>query len=223
MASISGFQVPGRHAPVLAALADIPEPEWAQILEAAEKDEATSLKAFTATLNDLLGGTDLSGESAIRVLISLQSVVATHQWDVDEVARLASASDDVGLAADKQQVLESRLKSLLRSEHLTTMAKSVDLVGEQPALFHSGRILSDLRPIFPEDPSARPSSFVVTHTFRFDYYDTDHARMRSFEMGISPSDLDDLVDMASRARAKQDALEGFLGDAGASIIDPEVS
>ena len=60
---------------------------------------------------------------------------------------------------------------LLNIEALNTIAKAARLLRDGERLYCSGKILLTYRPVFGQDPAARPNGAVITHTLKIGYHE----------------------------------------------------
>jgi hypothetical protein len=105
----------------------------------------------------------------------------------------------------------SVLDQLMSVDALDVVAKALRLQRDGERLYCTSKILSDVRPVFGPDPTARPVGAVLTHTLKIGYHEgREHLE---FYVILETSDLEDLEEVVARARAKDRTLREFLTDA----------
>lgn len=104
--------------------------------------------------------------------------------------------------------LRLMLERLLNIETLKTVAKASRLQRDGERLYCAAKILSDIRPVFKDDPSANPAGAVITHTLKVGYHEgRDHMET---QIVLDSDDLDKLADIVHRAQLKDKTLRSFL-------------
>ncbi len=108
-------------------------------------------------------------------------------------------------------LLRTRLEKLLKVETLLVIAKASRLQRDGERLYCESKILSDIRPVFGEDPTARPSGAVITHTLKIAYH--EKGKHHDFHLVLDSVDLGALKDVIDRALVKDETLRSLLKDA----------
>lgn len=117
-------------------------------------------------------------------------------------------SGDLRLTPKDLAKLQSILKRILSIDTLRMIAKAARLQRDGERLYCSSKILSDMRPVFGEDPTIRPIGSVLTHTLKVTYHEgRDH---REFHVVLDSDDLEALGEVVQRARAKDKTLRELL-------------
>ncbi len=109
------------------------------------------------------------------------------------------------------------LDRLLNIETLNTIAKAARLLRDGERLYCSGKILSDIRPVFGQDPAARPNGAVITHTLKIGYHEgSGHVE---FHVVLDSADLLALAEVVKRAEIKDQTLRDLLKSANLPDLD----
>jgi hypothetical protein len=104
--------------------------------------------------------------------------------------------------------LQSVLERILSIDTLKMIAKAARLQHDGERLYCSSKILSDMRPVFGEDPSIRPVGSVLAHTLKLTYHEGgDH---KEFHVVLDSDDLEVLGEVVQRAQAKDKTLRELL-------------
>jgi len=110
-----------------------------------------------------------------------------------------------------------RVKALLQADDsLGIAAKALGLLADQERTFHSCRILSDVRYIFGDNPSAPPKAAVVAHSLNLVYGEMDG--MKQMYVAVDGSDLKRLKAAIERAEAKELNLRSMLQKQGTNCL-----
>lgn len=155
------------------------------------------------TLYTLYQIRELSGVTAQRFLEDLINGIRNSR-------ELELAQKDVGK-------LKSLLERLMSIDTLKTIAKAARLQRDGERLYCNAKILSDIRPVFGSDPTARPLGAVLTHTLKIAYHEgREH---REFHLILDSTDLITLSEIVSRAQAKDRTLRELLKDVELPSLD----
>ena len=160
---------------------------------------------------------DLSGEQLSDILATLFSLyIVRGQADVslkrfvDDLieAMRATGRDDLMVPPEQSSAIKERLARLLDIEPLNTFSKAVGLRGDHQRTFCDARILTDLRPVFGQDPSAPPVGAVIVHNLKLEYHESgDH---KEFFLALDSDDIETLIEALERARIKSKSLQSLL-------------
>jgi hypothetical protein len=113
--------------------------------------------------------------------------------------------------------LRSLLERLLNIDTLKTIAKAARLLRDSERIYCNAKILSDIRPVFTEDPAARPLGAVLTHTLKIVYHQgNDHVE---FHVVLDSADLGALGEVVRRAEVKDNTLRELLKSAELPSLD----
>ena len=109
---------------------------------------------------------------------------------------------------DEISELRSRLERLLSIDTLKLISKAARLQRDGERLYCEAKILSDIRPVFGSEATARPAGAVITHTLRVGYHEgKDH---REFHIVLDSTDLEALNKVVQRAQDKDRTLRDLL-------------
>jgi hypothetical protein len=212
------LRVPPRDAPVLKRVAALTDEEAERFLASLAEDSASSAISLANRLDAAVPElAPIKGDTVLGVLFSLSSLHSTHSWDLKDIAESVSRSTELDLDDEAQGRLVKRLLSALALEPIAAFAKAVDVVADQNHILHTTRILTDVRPVFQDDPKAAPLGAVVLHTVKLEYF--SEGRMRRLYVSASESDLRSLRDAIDRAIEKAENLRPLLDRVGLSNID----
>jgi len=115
------------------------------------------------------------------------------------------------LSPELISIARRRFEILLNIETLAAISKAIRLQREGERLFCDATILSDMRPVFTEDPAARPSGFVVNHVLEIEYH--ENGEHKGFFVVLDAVDLATLKKTVDRASAKDKTLSVLLEEA----------
>ena len=223
MPIVTNLRVPAAHQPALRLIADLPDDANARLQQALEGDGAlVSTANVVERLRKNVPELEAVGaETFISMLFSLIAFHTAHSWSFDKVAQTLTESRQLNIDEERKPVFHSRLLAILGVKPLIALAKAVDVAGEQSHIFHTTRIVTDIRPVFGDDPSAGPLGAVMVHTLVLEHYDVDGG-IKSFYIGLSDPDLKLLREAVDRAASKSESLRILLDRAGLQEVNPEV-
>jgi hypothetical protein len=104
--------------------------------------------------------------------------------------------------------LREKFEKLLNVDAFNLLAKAKRLQRDGERLYCDAKIISDIRPVFGAEPTARPIGAVVTHTLKIGYHEGE--AHREFHIILDSVDLDALSGIISRAEAKDGTLRDLL-------------
>jgi hypothetical protein len=218
VAQLKKLRVPPRDAPILKRVAALTDEEAERFLAALAEDSVSSAMSLANRLDAVVPElSPIKGDAILGVLFSLYSLHTTHSWHLKDIAESVSRSTELGLDDEAQERLVKRLLSALALEPIAAFAKAVDVVADQSHILHTSRILTDVRPVFQDDPKAAPLGAVVLHTVKLEYF--REGRIRRLYVSASDGDLRSLRDSIDRALAKAETLRPLLDQVGLSNID----
>ncbi len=115
-----------------------------------------------------------------------------------------------GLRTEKKDVPKLRLKftRLLNIETFNALAKAKRLQRDGERLYCDAKVVSDIRPVFGSRPTSLPVGAVVTHSLKLGYHES--GEHKEFNVILDRIDLDLLVDVIGRAKAKDTTLRALL-------------
>jgi len=206
------IRVPEQHRDALARLAKLDSEEWERIHEAFLGLDALDEHVFAKRATQIVPEIPLeTADAVIEAVLSMSVSVANHSWTPSDLAQVIAASPDVDIINDERKSLQDRLSTLLTMPSLSLIAKAATVVGSHERVFHTARVLTDIRPIFPDDPAQRPVAATIIHTLRLDYFkarsDTE------IYISMDREDLLKLSEEVDRALKKGAALEDLLQSA----------
>lgn len=155
----------------------------------------------------------------VEMLLGISILRFGHGQTAEEVAEGVSSSSDLKVEGRIRQRLSARLASLLTAESLVLIAKAIDLRQDQQRVFHTARILTDLRPIFSDDVNSPPVGTVAFHELKLEYY--EDGDIRSIFVGLSEEDLNALSRAVERAQSKSAAIAKWTLGSDLRQIEPE--
>jgi hypothetical protein len=118
--------------------------------------------------------------------------------------------DDINLQVD-YDLLKRKLETFLDIRKLKLISKSTIVQRDGERLYCESKILSDIRPIFDDDPSVMPSGAVITHTLKITYHTgTDRQELH---VVLNSEELELLHEVIARAQTKEKTLQALMKEA----------
>jgi hypothetical protein len=104
--------------------------------------------------------------------------------------------------------LREKVEKLLNVHKLKVISKATRLQLDGERLYCESKILSDIRPVFDDDPEVDPIGAVITHTLKLGYHiGREH---KEFHIVLDADDLESLKSVIDRAYAKNQTLRVLL-------------
>jgi len=225
MASDNGYpssrvalQIPRRYIDPIAAISRLPDTTVEELIRAFESvpiernpEKATALivEMVQSIAIEELG----SIVDAVYALYRVREFTSLSQrgFVFELVESIRSQCPDAITAGDVGRVRE-RFEQLLSIEHLGALSKAFRLQREGERLYCEAKILSDIRPIFEGDGSAKPENAVITHALKVNYH--EGAELKEFFVVLDREDLNALRSVIDRAIVKDGTLRKFLEEGG---------
>jgi hypothetical protein len=95
--------------------------------------------------------------------------------------------------------------------------KATSLLAEHQHVFQDVRVLSDIRPIFGENPQELPIATVITHVLKISFLVRDH--IEEFFVAMDTPDVQKMIDVLERAKAKTQSLQTFIRGTNLPHVD----
>lgn len=122
---------------------------------------------------------------------------------------------DVTTAKARQPLIAE----LMETPALATSAKARSLLADGNS-YCSAKILTDIRPIFSEDASEAPKAALVVHHLTLSYHASGNEKTDMI-VSLDSDDIDDLMEVLERAKAKERGLHLVMSEAKIALLDSE--
>lgn len=193
------------------ALADIPE-------------TIQQRKDITSFIKKKIGDGPLGNvDELMRALLSLyqaRGFVETPPLDkfVEDLADAVKVSGFPEFNFDEAGRLRfvRNMRALLGIETLVFLAKANALQRDHERIFHSAKILTDLRPVF-HAASEQPKEMILEYTLKVVFHDGSR-RHREIYMVLDERDITALREAIGRAEQKAIALRSLCGNKSIALI-----
>lgn len=154
---------------------------------------------------------EITHEQGLEIIYALLSFnVQLGAWDEPSsaVAAGVAESEDLDLGDTDRANLGAILNELLDAHSLSTAAKAADLISEHEHVYGGIRIVTDLRPVFGDDPSALPEGVTLAATIKIDHY--TGGRLDSLYIAADDEDLRSIRDSVDRALKKSETMRELM-------------
>lgn len=162
----------------------------------------------------------------IQNLVPLYILRARTDLSVSDFAEdVLQAMDETGvdelqISGQEREEFKDRMVQLLSVESIDIGIKANDLLVEHEHTVHSTRVLTDLRPIFSQNPEDGPKAAVIVHMLKISYHN-ESDEVEEFYVGLDTGDINRLIDTLRRAESKADNLRLFLENTNVNYIHAE--
>ncbi len=154
---------------------------------------------------------DDDASKVIAVLASFYSLKLEKGLSFDKFfdelfgALKRTGNKDLQLSDEQASEFRKHLEELLSlDESLGVTTRALGVMVEHEHVWQSGRILTDLRPVFGADATEAPKAAVLIHNLRIAYRDGAH--IKEFFVALDTEDLDQLRRVLERAFDKEASL-----------------
>jgi hypothetical protein len=212
---VTRLVIPEHHRATICAIARAPQNTIDALAEALERSSKDHIQRETliSWVADALGeNEDIDLLSVVDVLLTMSSARIVHPRSAADFASDVSTASDLQLDAVDRQALHERLTRLLSLENVVTTSKVVDLADEHERIFHSARIVTDIRPVFADDPKQPPDGVITFHLLKLQSFAS--GRVEDVSIAMDDNDLAELRFAVERASDKAITLGKYLDGIG---------
>jgi hypothetical protein len=150
-------------------------------------------------------------ESLTSDLISaLQADTGVEETSPEEKTKLI-------LSSAQEPEFRNVLLRLFSIVALDVTAKALGVLTDNQRSFVSGRVLSDIRPIFQDEISAGPMAGVIVHSLKLEYMESN--QLQEFFVSLDSKDLQFMLDLIQRAIKKDVAMRALLEKAQVQFLE----
>ena len=183
------------------------------------------IEGFIKSVGKLSGLGEKTLSRILIVLLNLCSAAHTGDSSIDsfvrdEVASTFALTGDKRIQPDGPQWEKVRgfLTEALETNSLSVTAKARNLVLSESHLFMFAAIVSDIRLVFPKDPSSPPSAGMVIHSLKLNYLENGEGSTAEFV--LDREDLLKLKKVIERALVKDRTLGKILQEVSVRRVTP---
>jgi hypothetical protein len=220
---MGALRIPDRYKEGLGILVSLPNGSSSELLDVLTRAPQTAnfkeLASWVTPEVKSLTASQVS--SVIGTLTSLARVLARINVSAERLASdlYDAVLEDGGKAADPKGFQELVAKLLVLPALNVLGEKARELQGEFERTFCEARILTDLRPVFGDDPQAAPSTMVIVHTLKIGYHDAHTATHKEIFVALDTDDIATLKKNLERAELKARSLKARLEGTGIKSTD----
>lgn len=161
---------------------------------------------------------ELSEDECRRLALALLSIsTQSLHWAADDVGAMISESENLDIPDEGRDSFGRALSQMIATPVLQTSAKAVSVLNRQERLFHDARIMSDIRPVFGDEPAERPAGAVLVHTLSIEHY--INGEVETFNVAMDRKDLAELKETVDRAITKAGTLADVVETAGLALFE----
>lgn len=211
------LSIPERHRVGVAQLASLSPDAFSDFLVATEKglhaDNSSDLAAqLEKEVESLRGFPNLS--EVIAAVGSMQSIfhgshVSSEAFSTDVADALRTGAPNLAKNVDLK-ILRERVIKISEAKRIEIAEQKIrDIQGEVEKSYCCGRIMTDVRAAFADDPSILPTAMTIIHTLRLGYIN-DAGEHREFYLALDNDDLSEIQELIVRAQTKSKTLQALL-------------
>ena len=212
---VTRLVIPEYHRAAISAVARAPQEVVDALVEALEpsSEDQVPRQTLISRVVEVLGNNeDIDAVAVVDVLLTMSSARVVHPRSAADFAADVSAASDLQLEPVDRKALRERLTRLLSLHNVVRTAKVVDLADEHQRIFHSARIITDVRPVFADDPTQPPDGVITFHMLKLEIFAS--GRVEDIFVALDDSDLAELKFAVDRASDKTKTLGNYLDGIG---------
>ena len=219
MAASRSLRVPPRQVAAVEALRDLSEADFATLVETLATGPIDPNGMREAVANAIPVLSPEEAQNAVDMLLALDRVRYERGETPEELAEALGEADGMPGDEAQREVAVARLRRLLGSPALRLTSKALDLLYSNERNFVRSRIVSEIRPIFGDDPSEMPRAAVVAHRLEIEFVDPA-GHNRTMQFALDQDDLATLRSSVARAEAKAAVMESVVQQGGLVLANP---
>lgn len=201
------------HLPVLRRLVELPGDAFSGLVSVTDLLlSATGWGDFFPQAADVSGMGAQEVSNIGTVVIHFIMVSGHERSPVSAIVRSAIDASETGLGESERSILADRLTALAGTAGFRQIYRSTSVAVERESPYLGSRALTDIRPVFGDDPGIVPDVAVIIHTLRIQV--ASSRGPETLEIACTHGDLADLVETLEHAQQNAVALREFLASAG---------
>ena len=218
------LRIPDRQAPHLAEFLRLSPTDLAVLVQTLrEEAPRLALTNLTEAIATRLSVDRERIDAIVGMLAGLEVVKEGDDLPVKEfVAELRAAMEASGredLQTSDWSAFEQAMESALSEDSaLALSTKALGVMQDHARIFCSGRVLTDLRPIFRSSVEQDPLAFVTVHTLKIAYHEA--GEHREFYVALDLGDVQKLASLLERAIKKEESLKAITTEKGLKVLEP---
>jgi hypothetical protein len=200
---VAELRVPRQFSTGLELLAKLSPAQREQVLEAIQS-EAPQLRTdrWSHHLAERLAGVGLAEASEMtNTLLGICAASLSGGRPLDEFVRQIVGSLEEAHQPPDAEAFRDFLVAVLSMPTLVVTAKAIDVLTSHQRIYLSGRIFTDIRPVFGVDLSTGPLAAVIVHTLRVSV--RDGQQYTDVYVAMDSADIQNLRGVLDRASEKE--------------------
>jgi hypothetical protein len=200
--------VPLPYQAPLKALAGLAPEEFSKTLTALEKKKLATSKVLADDLGQAAPELSQHAQGIVNASVSLMGHADSNPDRAKAIAQAVSTASVLEISSDRQAEFADRLAKILCSPAIRFTSKALALSADHENVYVDSRIITDVRPVFPDDTNSMAAAVITDH-LRVSFYDRK-SDLSTIYVALDQGDLIDLRDEIDRALAKNNSMRNFL-------------
>lgn len=220
---LAKLRIPAQHVKPLTEFVQLTPDEQGALIRAVERQQPTLSLADLGEKLATASGLD-SGKThrILEVLVSLhaarEGMNLSLQDFISELIHAIEVLDKPQLKPTDRSLFETSIGALLAPDSpLALTSKALAVMNEHPNTYLTGRVLTDLRPVFGSSVDEAPAALVAIHTLKISYRH-NHA-FTEFYVAMDNADIVELMDTLGRALKKENALRHLTDEKQVNLLE----
>ncbi len=175
-----------------------------------ESSPTLKISILSEKISETLKMSRLDAVTIMQTLIDLSGIYFSYDAKIDDF--LQSLYDAIMQAKPDSEIdlnFKKFIKELLESPEFALTSKANFIDSEYKNKITGIRILTDLRPLFNEDPEVKPSHAMINHLLKLEYDCDGELKEEYFQ--INAKIVKKLKDYCDRALKKEESLKSAIG------------
>jgi hypothetical protein len=219
------FIVPRQYQAGLAKLVQFDDDLQLKLLDALASEEPTVnfnrlIDRVAAKVDEVQQG---EVDDVLRSVVGLYLRRTNYEGSTSDMIEGILRAPTLGIDEKNQEHYREYFGRLLGIVALDATAKALNLAVDNERVFYNARVLTDVRPVFVEDPvnnsSEEPYAAIATHTLKLSYYEGGDTK--DFYVALDNEDVGTLQEVLERADAKAESVKAMLAPTHVRYLDPE--
>jgi hypothetical protein len=216
---LAALEIPEEYKSGLAKLLALSR-ESAEVLLETLKEAPPMMSTFELSVFLTSKVESVARKEAEEIVDTLVSLYFSQQHHADvadelveEICQKMEDSDvqELRLSKENREHFKNLLTTLLKTEALVYVSKSIGVLRDNERMFCNARILTDIRPVFGSNVQTPPKAAVIVHMLNISYHQGDD--LKDFYVGMDVNDVKTLRAVLERADLKAESLKSVFDSA----------
>lgn len=221
---MASMRIPERYLPGFKRIATLDQEAMQSLLNAMSQVKLSlSRKDLSENISSLVKGiadTEIDEiMAAVTAMLELQEVTGATDEKLAQDLSEALKTNFHDLSSEQANQIESRLSEILSlQDGIGIVSKARHLYQDYEHLYVSGKIITDIRPVFKTDLDSNSSmeGILIVYSLKIQYVE-EGANGKEFFVALDETDLQELSEQIERAKKERRAIKQFFDNQDINI------